>query len=159
MGKLMLNGINYSDGGGAVIDDSTTSASKVWSSDKVEDLLSDKADYSVITGLTVQTNYIDAANSYFMAYKVGKLVFVKARLKASGAIGNNYGLIYGLPIPLDLDSSLMPVLRDGHDFNDYTNIKIASGVISSTGVLLLQVYPDTIASGEYLYINSMYISA
>lgn len=145
--------------GNDIIDDSTASETTVYSSDKVEDLLSDKADYSVITGLNIQTQYIDSSDSYFMAYKVGKLVFVKARLKASGSIGNNYGLIYGLPAPLDLDSSLMPVLRDGHDFNNSSNIKFASCVINSSGTMLLQVYPDTIASGDYLYINSMYISA
>lgn len=128
----------------------------------INELLGDignKPDYSVRTGLTVQTNYIDDASSYYIAYTIGKLVFVKARLKASSTIGNNYGLIYNLPIPLDVDTSLMPVLRDGHDFNNTANIKNASCVVNTTGTLILQIYPDTVASGDYLYINSMYISA
>lgn len=128
----------------------------------INELLGDignKPDYSVRTGLTVQTNYIDDANSYYMAYTIGKLVFVKARLKASNTIGNNYGLIYNLPVPLDIDTSLMPVLRDGRDFNNTANIKNASCVVNTNGTLILQIYPDTIASGEYLYINSMYVSA
>ena len=125
---------------------------------RIDTALSGKADYSVISGLTIQTQYIDSTESLFVAYSIGKLVFIKAKLKATNNIGNNYGLIYGLPIPHDVMFSLMPVFKDGRDFNNPTNVKNISAVVSNTGVLTLQTYPDSITSGEWLYINSMYIA-
>ena len=159
MPRIFRNGRDYSGSSAQIDDSATTAQNKTWSANKIKTELAKKADFSLISGLTIQTQYIDSTESFFVAYRIGELVFIKAKLKATNNIGNNYGLIYGLPIPSDVTFSLMPVFKDGRDFNNPTNVKNISAVVSNTGVLTLQTYPDTITSGEWLYINSMYISA
>lgn len=122
----------------------------------INELNGTKAEYEVFTNVNINPQFIDTgSDTDLRAYRIGKLIFLKGRLKVNATIQNNYGIVFGLPNPRDTYSSLMTITVDDHDFNNPANNKVISCVIS-TNTLLVQIYPDTIPAGKYIYIDTFY---
>lgn len=94
---LRYNGTSGKWENAGIINDTTASASSVYSSNKVNTLLSGKADkVVVVTGVTKNSNIIGDAE--ITVLRIDKVVFVKAHLKAKAQITtSDQILLSGLP--------------------------------------------------------------
>lgn len=157
-----------------LIDDNTASSDTVYSSSKVDSLLSSKANTADLATVATSGDYddlldkpiekvtgvgfgskIDTSTSKVNAYKVGKLCWVYGYLDLSDSISDGHILLTGLPTRAgDRNSTILPIYIGGIYLND--NVYLKSAVVDSSGNLAISIYGTAPTASEYILINGFY---
>lgn len=157
-----------------IIDDNTASSDTVYSSSKVDSLLSSKANTADLATVSTTGDYddlldkpiekvtgvgfgskIDTTNSIVKVYKIGKVCWVYAYIDLSDSIPDGHILLTGLPTREgSRNANILPVNIGGIYLND--NVYLKSAVVDSSGNLAISIYGTALTASEYLLINSCY---
>ena len=157
-----------------LIDDVTASSDTVYSSSKVDTLLSAKANTADLATVATSGDYddlldkpivkvtgigfgakIDTTNSIVKAYKIGKVCWVYAYIDLTDSISDGHILLTGLPAREGTrNANILPVNIGGIYLNDSVYLK--SAVVDSSGNLAISIYGTAPTASEYLLINACY---
>lgn len=153
---LRYNGTSGKWENAGIINDTTTSSSSVYSSNKTDTLLSGKADFSDISATVSFGSDINASGSSKWVVKIGKLVYIYANLQPKeNWTGGNKILLSSLPVRADYqESNYIPYIVGTQYFNSTTN-EIRGAAVNGSNQLQTQNGAN-ITTTNRLYINGFY---
>ena len=153
---LRYNGTSGKWENAGIINDTTASASSVYSSNKTDTLLSGKADFSDISATVSFGSDINASGSFKWVVKIGKLVYIYASLQPKeNWSGGNKILLSGLPVRAEYqESNYIPYTVGTQYFNSENNT-IRGAAVNGSNQLQTQ-NSSNITTTNRIYINGFY---
>ena len=153
---LRYNGTSGKWENAGIINDTTASASSVYSSNKTDTLLSGKADFSDISATVSFGSDINASGSFKWVVKIGKLVYIYANLQPKeNWSGGNKILLSGLPVRAEYQElNYIPYTVGTQYFNSENNT-IRGAAVNGSNQLQTQ-NSSNITTTNRIYINGFY---
>lgn len=156
-----------------LIDDNTASSDTVYSSSKVDSLLSSKANTADLATVATSGDYddlldkpiekvagvsfgskIDTTNSVVKVYKLGKVCWIYAYIALSDSISDGHILLTGLPAREGARSAnTIPVMIGNSYFNATVNPKAC--YVDASGNLAIALNAS-LTTSDYILINACY---
>ena len=156
-----------------LIDDNTASADTVYSSNKVDLLLSAKANTAELATVATSGDYddlldkpiekvtgvafgskIDTTNSIVKVYKIGKVCWVYGYIALSDSISDGHVLLTGLPARSGARSAnTIPIMTGNLYFNSTVNPKAC--YVDASGNLAIALNTP-LTTSDYILINACY---